>query len=106
MKQAVSVQELCELRRGQAPHRILDVRERPELEICQLDGALHIAMGDVPARLNELPKDQPLIVMCHHGVRSRIIVGFLRDTGFNNAVNLDGGIDAWAREIDASVARY
>jgi rhodanese-related sulfurtransferase len=106
VKDAISVQELHKLRRSRAAHRILDVRESPELEICQLDGALHIAMGDVPARLNELPKDQPVVVMCHHGVRSRIIVGFLRDTGFTNAVNLEGGIDAWARQIDASVARY
>jgi rhodanese-related sulfurtransferase len=106
VKQAMSVQELSELRRNRVAHRVLDVRETPELEICQLDGALHIAMGEVPARIDELPKDQPVVVMCHHGVRSRIIVGFLRDTGLTNAVNLEGGIDAWARQIDASMARY
>ncbi len=106
MNDAISVHELAELRRARRAHRILDVREAPELEICHIAGALHIPMGSVPARINDVPKDQPVVVMCHHGVRSRIIVEFLRRAGFSNAVNLDGGIDAWARQIDASVARY
>jgi rhodanese-related sulfurtransferase len=106
VKDAISVHELCQLRRSRLLHRIVDVREAPELEVCQLDGALHIPMGDVPAWIDDLPKDQPVVVMCHHGVRSRIIVEFLRRAGFDNAVNLEGGIDAWARQIDASMARY
>jgi rhodanese-related sulfurtransferase len=106
MTDAISVRELEQLRRAAQAHTVLDVREMPELEICRLEGALHIPMGDVPARLDELPRDRPLVVMCHHGVRSRMIVGWLRQAAFTNALNLEGGIDAWARQIDVRLARY
>ncbi len=87
-------------------HLVLDVREARELEICRLDGALHIPMAEIPACVGELPASHPLVVICHHGARSRMIVDFLRDAGFGNAVNLEGGIEAWAREIDRSMRRY
>ena len=48
----------------------------------------------------------PNVVICHHGARSQMVVDFLRNAGFDNAVNLDGGIDAWACEIDQSMRRY
>jgi rhodanese-related sulfurtransferase len=82
------------------------VREAKELEICQLERALHIPMAEVPARTDDLPTDNPLVVVCHHGVRSRAVVDFLRGAGFGNAINLDGGIEAWACEIDQSMRRY
>jgi rhodanese-related sulfurtransferase len=75
-------------------HVVLDVREARELDICQLEGALHIPMAEIPARVNDLPTNQPLVVLCHHGARSQMVVDFLRDAGFDNAVNLDGGIEA------------
>jgi len=105
-RQAISVQELAALRRAGVPHRILDVREPHELAICQLEGALHIRMAEVPERIGAIPRRDPLIVLCHHGVRSQMVVGLLRQAGWHNAVNLDGGIDAWSREIDDTVARY
>jgi rhodanese-related sulfurtransferase len=105
-RNAISVQELAELRRACVSHRILDVREAPELAICALAGALHIPMGELPERMEDIPTHEPLIVLCHHGVRSQMVVGLLRHAGWRNVVNLDGGIDAWAREIDDSVARY
>ena len=86
-------------------HCVLDVREADELAICWLEGSLHIPMTDIPARIDELPTDGPLVVVCHHGARSRMVVDFLRNAGFDNAVNLDGGIEAWACEIDPSM-RY
>jgi hypothetical protein len=49
---------------------------------------------------------EPLVVICHHGARSQMVVDFLRDAGFDNAVNLDGDIDAWACEVDQSMRRY
>jgi rhodanese-related sulfurtransferase len=103
---AISVALLAEWRQAMTPHSILDVREADELAICGIDSALHIPMREVPARLAELPADAPLVVMCHHGMRSRQVVSFLRRSGRLNAVNLDGGIDAWAREIDPSVRLY
>ena len=46
------------------------------------------------------------MVVCHHGARSQAVVDFLRNAGFDNAVNLDGGVEAWAVEIDPSMRRY
>jgi rhodanese-related sulfurtransferase len=85
---------------------VLDVREARELEICQLEGALHIPMAEIPTRVDDLPPNHPLVVVCHHGARSQMVVDFLRGAGFDNAVNLDGGIEAWACEIDNSMRRY
>jgi rhodanese-related sulfurtransferase len=52
-------------------------------------------MAEVPARADELPTDRLLVVVCHHGARSQMVVDYLQDAGFDNAVNLDGGVDAW-----------
>ena len=103
---AISVRELADMRGAGKEHTVLDVREARELEICQLEDALHVPMIEIPDRTADLPTDQPLVVICHHGVRSQMVVDFLRDAGFDNAVNLDGGIDAWACDIDQSTPRY
>jgi rhodanese-related sulfurtransferase len=103
---AISVGELADMRSAGTEHAVLDVREARELDVCRLEGALHIPMAEVPARADELPTDRPLVVVCHHGARSQMVVDFLRGAGFDNAVNLDGGIDAWACDIDPSMPRY
>ena len=103
---AISVRDLADMRSAGKKHAVLDVREARELEICQLEGALHVPMAEIPDRTDDLPTDQPLVVICHHGARSQMVVDFLRDAGFDNAVNLDGGIDAWACDIDQSMPRY
>jgi rhodanese-related sulfurtransferase len=105
-RDAISAQELAELRRARVPHRVLDVREASELEICRLEHALHIPMAEIPQRIGDVPRHEPVIVLCHHGVRSRMVVGLLRHAGWRNVMNLDGGIDAWSREVDDSVPRY
>jgi rhodanese-related sulfurtransferase len=102
----ISVHELSELRIAGSLHYVLDVREADELAICRLEGSLYVPMSDIPARIDDLPRDHPLVVVCHHGARSRMVVDFLRNAGFDNAVNLDGGIEAWACEIDPSMNRY
>jgi rhodanese-related sulfurtransferase len=63
-------------------------------------------MAEIPAHTDELPTNQLLVVIRHHGARSQMVVDFLRDAGFDNAVGLDGGIDAWACEVDQSMPRY
>ncbi len=78
---------------------LLDVREGWELNICALTGALHIPMGQIPARVDELDPEQELVVVCHHGVRSLRVSHFLASRGFSKLYNLQGGVDAWAREI-------
>jgi rhodanese-related sulfurtransferase len=103
---AISVRELADMRSAGKRHTVLDVREARELAICRLDGALHIPMAEISARADELPRDRLLVVVCHHGTRSQMVVDYLRDAGFDNAVNLDGGVDAWACDIDPSMPRY
>jgi rhodanese-related sulfurtransferase len=102
----ISVRELADMRSAGKKHLVLDVREARELDVCGLEGALHIPMSEVAAQTDNLPTDQLLVVICHHGVRSQMVVDFLRTAGFDNAVNLDGGIDAWACDVDPSMPRY
>ena len=102
---AVGAAELARWRAAGAC-RLLDVRESWELDICRFPGARHIPLGELPARLDEVPDDRPVVVVCHHGVRSAQAVGFLRRRGVPGAVNLKGGIDAWARAVDPAMAVY
>jgi rhodanese-related sulfurtransferase len=85
---------------------LLDVREHDELEIAAVDGAFHIPMRELPTRLSELAADKPLVVMCHSGGRSGRVVQYLQGIGLTNVYNLEGGIDAWSRELDPRVPRY
>jgi rhodanese-related sulfurtransferase len=85
---------------------LLDVREHDELEIAAVAQARHIPMREIPARLAELDRAVPLVVMCHSGGRSRRVAEFLLGNGFSQVFNLRGGIDAWSTEIDPQIPRY
>jgi rhodanese-related sulfurtransferase len=85
---------------------ILDVREPHERALCHLEGSLHIPMGDIPGRLGELPSDQQILVLCHHGGRSMRVTQFLRANDYPLVTNIAGGIDAWAESIEPGMARY
>lgn len=85
---------------------LLDVREPFEIAICQIPGCRHIPMRQIPESLGELPRDQPILVLCHAGMRSMRVTQYLRAQGFTQVSNVAGGIDAWAAEIDPSMARY
>lgn len=102
----IDVQALADLRAAGSEHTVLDVREPHEIDICALPGSLCIPMQQIPYRTDDLPRDRPLVVLCHHGTRSRHVTAFLRQSGFANASNLAGGIDAWALQIDPTMARY
>ena len=75
---------------------LLDVREADELATASIPGATWIPMGELPARIGELPRDKPIVCMCHHGGRSERVAQFLAAERLSDAVNLDGGIDAWS----------
>jgi rhodanese-related sulfurtransferase len=102
----IDVQALARLMSEGVSHTVLDVREPVEIEICAIENSLAIPMQQIPGRLDALPRNHPLIVLCHHGTRSRMVTNYLRGNGFDNALNLDGGIDAWARTIAPGMARY
>ena len=91
---------------GHAP-LLVDVREPWEVQTAHIEGAIFMPMGDVPSRAHtELDPEQPIVVVCHAGVRSMNVAVWLRDQGFEKAQSLRGGIDAWSREIDPTVPRY
>lgn len=107
--QQMAVEELrahCAAR----PSLLLDVREAWEvaLAVIRIDGAqwLDIPMNQLPARLSALDPTQPIVCLCHHGVRSAQVVAFLDRQGFESVYHLAGGIDAWSTRVDANVPRY
>ncbi len=104
--QEITVQELSAARRAGKKHVLLDVREPGELAVARLDPCLHIPLGELPARHGEIPRDVPLYVMCHGGVRSAAAAKFLSGQGFADVSNVRGGIAAWSAEIDAAVPTY
>ena len=98
-------------RRQQAGERLLliDVREPGEFSLAHIDGSELIPMGTVPANLQLLDakaEETPLIVFCHHGMRSLQVVAWLREKGIEACQSMAGGINLWSLEIDPTVPRY
>jgi rhodanese-related sulfurtransferase len=85
---------------------LLDVREPWEYQLCSLAGSVHIPLGAVPSRAAELDPGRELVVICHHGGRSLQAALWLERNGFDKLHNLAGGVDAWARQVDPSMATY
>ena len=85
---------------------LIDVREDWEFELCSIEGAQLIPMSTIAETYTQLDKDTHLAIYCHHGVRSLRVIHFLQSQGFENLINLQGGIDAWSSEIDDSLAKY
>ena len=103
----IQVTELRDRLASEDDFLLLDVRNPEELEIADIGGTL-IPMGDLMSRMAELDawRDKDIVVMCRSGARSAQVVGYLHQQGFDGAKNLAGGILAWSREIDASIATY
>ena len=85
---------------------LIDVREKWELDICQIEGAVNMPMSSIMETFSELDLELSYSLYCHHGMRSMRVANFLLSKGFKSLFNLQGGIDAWSREIDSSVERY
>lgn len=85
---------------------LLDVREPWEYAQVHVEGSRHVPMGQLPDRLGELDPASQYVVMCHHGNRSQRVAEFLASKGYARVVNLAGGIDAWALQLDPNLAQY
>jgi rhodanese-related sulfurtransferase len=89
---------------------LLDVREPWEVALASVPApgcrTQSIPMGQIPARLAEIDRSQPVVCLCHHGMRSAQVVAFLMRQGEGEVYNLAGGIDAWSTEVDPAVPRY
>jgi rhodanese-related sulfurtransferase len=89
------------------PFTLLDVREPWEFQTASIAGSKLMPMGEVPSRAHqELDPEEPIVVVCHHGVRSMNVTVWLRQQGFEKAQSMRGGIDAWSRIVDRNVAVY
>lgn len=103
---AISVQDLQRRIRENGSIMIVDVRERFEFEIARIEGSTLIPLDELSGRLKELDPSKEIVAMCKSGIRSAHAVQFLRSAGYDKVFNLEGGIDAWATEIDPAMARY
>jgi rhodanese-related sulfurtransferase len=102
----ISPQDLkTRLDRRQGP-LLLDVRQDWETKICRLPDAVHIPIEEIELRVDELNRDEAIVVYCHAGVRSAAVAEYLRSLGFKDVRNLAGGLDLWARTVDPTMRRY
>lgn len=89
---------------------LLDVREPWEVTLASIAPAgvtsICIPMQQIPSRLSELDPAQPILTLCHHGMRSAQVAMFLTKQGYAGMYNVEGGIDAWSCTVDAAVPRY
>jgi rhodanese-related sulfurtransferase len=85
---------------------VIDVREDWELEITSLPFARQIRMVEILRQLDKVPKDRPVVIMCRSGSRSSRTIEMMQLKGYTNLLNLDGGILAWAREVDPTMVLF
>lgn len=102
----ITVEELAQWRASGKPFVLLDVREPYEIQTACVPDSTHIPMRQIPARAGELDRSADIAVLCHHGGRSERVAAFLSSQGFPHVYNIEGGIDAYARRVDATVPRY
>jgi len=101
----VSVQELKEKLDNKEDFQLIDVREDFEYEMSNL-GGLSIPLGGILIETDKVEKDKPVVIMCRSGKRSAAAIMQLEQQGFTNLYNLQGGILAWAQEIDPTISVY
>jgi rhodanese-related sulfurtransferase len=85
---------------------LLDVREEWEFQTGHIDGSLAMPMNTIADRLSELDTQQPIVCICHHGVRSMQVGLFLERNGFTDISNLTGGVHAWSQQVDSAIPLY
>lgn len=91
---------------GAEPLLLLDVREPEEFDICRIENSLLMPMRSVPTRLAELPQDKAIVCICHHGGRSNQVAMYLASNGFDNVINLSGGVHRWAQDVEPAMPTY
>ena len=84
---------------------LVDVREPYEVEICNIKGSLFIPMNEIPQNIDQLDKQKKYAVMCHSGVRSLYVSNYLNSLGYST-LNVTGGIERWATDVDKNMKRY
>ncbi len=104
--ESITAEELkTKLDAGEKPI-LLDVRDAWEYETCHIEGSINISMSNAQRMIDELKADDETVVICHHGMRSFQVASYLEGNGYSNVANLEGGVDAWAKSVDADMAQY
>ncbi len=103
---AISAVQLHEMISAREEVTLLDVREPFEFEIAHIACSKLIPLGEIPARLAEIPRTGRTVLYCKSGVRSAHALEFLQAKGFDNLLNLEGGIDTWREKIDPTLRKY
>ena len=85
---------------------LLDVRELWEFDYCHIEGSVLIPMGELMHEINNLDRDRETVMICHHGIRSRQMGYYMEQMGFTRIINLDGGVEQWAEDVDSTMKRY
>lgn len=85
---------------------LVDVREPAEVDVAQIAGALQVPLRTLPLQLSLLPRDQEIILLCHHGMRSEMAGNFLLAQGYLRVSHMVGGIDRWSDDVDDTIAKY
>jgi rhodanese-related sulfurtransferase len=85
---------------------LLDVREPWEYQTCHIGGAQLMPMQTIPGRFHELDQEATIVCICHHGGRSMQVASFLERQGFDNIINLTGGVHSWAQQVDPGMPTY
>ena len=106
LSKSISAKELNELLNSAEKIQIVDVREHFEWDICHIEGALNIPMNLIVESIDKISEDITTVVMCHRGIRSMTVIHYLESKGCKNLINLEGGIHAWATDVDKSMSTY
>jgi rhodanese-related sulfurtransferase len=106
MYQTISPVELFSRLETGEKLRFIDVREPIEHEMVNIKAAELLPLSRFNDWIDTLKKDEEIVVMCHHGIRSANVCMFLVRNGFEKVYNLDGGIDLWANRVDLNMPKY
>lgn len=106
MRRLTAIELADYLRAADPEPLLLDVREPWEHQTCRIDGTRLVPMRQIPAAIATLDPKQETVVICHHGVRSDYVARYLEQAGFSDVVNLEGGMAAWARDVDGDMPSY
>jgi rhodanese-related sulfurtransferase len=105
-KVLMTAKDVSEALQSDAPCRLVDIRTSEEWDAVKLEGAVHMSQESMQMILTQWPREDLLVIYDHMGRNSLDAATYFQGQGFKNVRCLAGGIDAWSREVDNSVARY
>ena len=85
---------------------LIDVRDPWEFDTCHIEGARNIPMMEIDSSLQTIDTSVDTVVICHHGTRSQQVVNYLISLGYQQMINLEGGIHRWAQTVEPDMPQY